>query len=68
MSSESHHSNPSSTNDESLATDVQNVCQRCGAHVSETFRRVCGDNDDNVFACPQCSPLDTVTQRAGGRR
>jgi len=29
-------------------------CQNCGASVSEQYRRVMGDNDDVVHACPAC--------------
>jgi len=31
-------------------------CQNCGSHVSETFRRVCGDNDNVAHACAECNP------------
>lgn len=31
-------------------------CQNCGSHVSEAFRRVCGDNDNVAHACAKCSP------------
>lgn len=31
-------------------------CQNCGAHVSDTFRRVLGDNDDIAHACQACTP------------
>jgi hypothetical protein len=29
-------------------------CESCGAHISEKYARVCGDNDDRVSACPNC--------------
>jgi len=31
-------------------------CQNCGSHVSERFRRVCGDNDNIAHACAECNP------------
>ncbi len=31
-------------------------CQNCGAFVSETFRRVRGDNDNVAHACRECAP------------
>ena len=30
-------------------------CQNCGTSVSSKFGRVFGDNDDKVYACPECS-------------
>lgn len=30
-------------------------CLGCGGHVTEQFRRVMGDNDDRVHACPSCA-------------
>ncbi|WP_445668786.1 DUF7563 family protein [Natronoarchaeum rubrum] len=30
-------------------------CQSCGAHVSDRFARVCGDNDGRVWNCPECT-------------
>ena len=30
------------------------MCLGCGGHVSEQFRRVFGDNDDNAHACRGC--------------
>jgi len=32
-------------------------CNNCGEHVSEQFARVFGDNDDEVFACNNCTVL-----------
>lgn len=31
-------------------------CQNCGRHVSETFRRVLGDNENIAHACQACTP------------
>jgi hypothetical protein len=30
-------------------------CQNCGAYVSPTFARVFGTNENDVFACPDCT-------------
>ncbi|MFB6120544.1 MAG: hypothetical protein ABEJ68_05440 [Halobacteriaceae archaeon] len=32
-------------------------CNRCGAFVTARFARVFGDNDDEVWGCPNCSTL-----------
>lgn len=31
-------------------------CQNCGEPVSESFRRVLGDNDNVAHACQECTP------------
>jgi hypothetical protein len=41
-------------------------CQ-CGAHVSETFARVLGDNDGAVHACFECCEQSHLKYRANGR-
>jgi len=38
-------------------------CQNCGAHVSERFARVMGDEDNTVHACPRCDSKGAL--RAG---
>ncbi|WP_090614534.1 DUF7563 family protein [Natrinema salaciae] len=30
------------------------TCQHCGAHVTDRFRRVFGDDDDRVHRCGDC--------------
>jgi predicted RNA-binding Zn-ribbon protein involved in translation (DUF1610 family) len=30
-------------------------CKNCGEHVSDRFERVFGDDEGNVYACPDCS-------------
>lgn len=40
------------------------VCLNCGGHVTSEFRRVCGDNDDRVHACPNCYNKHGVAERA----
>ncbi|MHC3439176.1 DUF7563 family protein [Natrialbaceae archaeon A-gly3] len=29
-------------------------CQQCGAHVTNRFRRVFGNNDGDVYGCREC--------------
>lgn len=29
-------------------------CKRCGSYVSDTYARVFGNNEDDVYACPSC--------------
>lgn len=38
-------------------------CQNCGAHVSERFARVCGDEDNIAHTCPRCDSKGAI--RAG---
>jgi hypothetical protein len=42
-------------------------CQNCGAHVSEVFSRVLGDNDGVVHACPECDSQSALKYTANGR-
>jgi hypothetical protein len=39
-------------------------CQRCGAHVSERFRAVFGDDTDTVHACPDCTEQQAILNGA----
>lgn len=32
-------------------------CGRCNSHISFTFARVFGNNEDEVYACPACSTM-----------
>jgi hypothetical protein len=45
------------------------ACDNCGAHVSEDFRRVFGDQRGRLFACPACAAnagiAETVRHRRG---
>lgn len=41
-------------------------CNNCGGHVSEQFARVFGDNDDEVFACNDCTVLRELFEGSGG--
>jgi len=48
--------------DETSAPDLDE-CQSCGAHVTEQFRRVFGDDNDVAHRCIQC---DTTTRLQKG--
>lgn len=37
----------------------ESQCQNCGSHVSESFRRVLGDNENVAHACSNCSPRNS---------
>ena len=37
---------------------MNNKCKNCGNVVSNTFSRVYGDNDNNVFLCINCVDPD----------
>lgn len=42
-------------------------CKHCGAHVTESFARVMGDNDNEVHGCPDCEPAtDLLNGSAAG--
>lgn len=44
----------------------KNRCQECGARVSPHWRRVFGNNEDEVYGCPQCT--NSVERRCGHTR
>lgn len=46
--------NPSQTRRKSALEFDEGNCQHCGAHVTLQFRRVWGDRDNIVWACPEC--------------
>lgn len=33
------------------------VCQSCGGHVTEQFRRVFGNDDDVIYSCLDCATM-----------
>lgn len=41
-------------------------CNNCGGHVSDRFARVFGDNDDEVFACYDCTGFRELFDGRGG--
>ena len=43
------------------------VCDHCGAHVSERFARVFGDEQGQVRACPSCSANAGIAEVAKER-
>lgn len=34
------------------------TCNECGRYVTESFARVFGDNNDEVWGCIQCGTID----------
>ena len=40
-------------------------CRGCGSYVSTEFARVFGDNEDEVFGCPQCVPFSALMEGGG---
>jgi DNA-directed RNA polymerase subunit RPC12/RpoP len=42
-------------------------CLACGAQITSQFARVCGDNQNNVHACPQCSSTTAVINGAAAK-
>lgn len=44
------------------------ACMNCGAHVTNLFARVMGDNEDRVHGCPQCLTLGELMDGSGGGR
>jgi DNA-directed RNA polymerase subunit RPC12/RpoP len=42
-------------------------CLACGAQVTPRFARVCGDNNDDVHACPNCASTTAVINGAAAR-
>lgn len=43
-----------------LDAHADSHCRECGAHVSDSFARVFGDNDDVVHGCPNCETYAAV--------
>lgn len=42
------------------------ACRGCGSHVTDQYRKVRGDNDDVVHACPNCSDKHGAEREAAG--
>lgn len=42
-------------------------CDNCDAHVSQRFRTVFGDENDQLLACPSCSPNAGIAEAARDR-
>jgi hypothetical protein len=40
-------------------------CQGCGSYVTERFTRVFGDNEDDVYACLECSTMRELRAGSG---
>lgn len=46
------------------------VCKNCGAHVSERFKRVFGDETGEIYACINCAAntgIGEATRNRGDR-
>ncbi|WP_425603079.1 DUF7563 family protein [Halosolutus gelatinilyticus] len=48
-----------------MTLDDGHHCLSCGAHVHERTIAGYGDNDGNLFACPDCSTPRDLRQGAG---
>jgi hypothetical protein len=48
-------------------TDRPTVCQNCGSYVTDTFRRVFGNNEDELYGCLNCSTMRALRSGAGVR-
>lgn len=46
-------------------TDRRTVCLNCGHYVTDTFRRVFGDNQDELYGCLNCSTMRDLRSGAG---
>lgn len=40
-------------------------CHGCGSYVTERFTRVFGDNEDDVYACLECSTMRELRAGSG---
>lgn len=41
-------------------------CRQCDSQVSHQFARVFGNNDNVIFACPNCAPMADLPELASG--
>lgn len=44
----------------------ENRCWNCGGHVTARFARVMGDNDNEVYVCPNCCGFRELSNGASG--
>jgi hypothetical protein len=51
---------------DSDARDGRTNCRTCNSQVSHQFARVFGDNDDVIFACPNCATMAELPHLASG--
>ncbi len=42
------------------------TCNRCGSYVSESYAKVFGNNEDEVYACPSCERSRGMDTEASG--
>lgn len=45
---------------------AENRCWNCGGHVTAQFARVMGDNDNEVYVCPECCGFRELSNGASG--
>lgn len=51
--------------DQDRMSGIDRNCRNCGGHVTPRFARVMGDNEDQVFACPDCQGFRELSEGAG---
>lgn len=44
------------------------TCEQCESHVSDDFQRVFGDDQGDVYACPNCSAQAGIAEVSMTRR
>lgn len=44
------------------------TCNKCGGFVTRNFVRVFGSNEEEVYACPNCSSLSELMERGGAEQ
>lgn len=46
--------------------DQANRCNNCRSYISHQFARVFGDNNNEVYRCPQCANFTSLRNGDGG--
>lgn len=46
----------------SVARAPSSFCGHCGSHVTDRFRRVYGDRDDQAQRCPECDSWSRISE------
>lgn len=55
-----------SEEDDGTPPGPENRCWNCDGHVTAQFARVMGDNDDEVYMCPNCCGFRELSNGASG--
>jgi DNA-directed RNA polymerase subunit RPC12/RpoP len=50
---------------ETRSDDATTRCRNCGSYVTSAFARVFGDNDNQVYACLECSTMRALRTGSG---